>query len=184
MPVLGGAVVPPRLAPAGLLAPGSRRVAFRDVRALQAWADARGLYCRSDRQDGLVRDGLAVFPKEEGRATPVGRALRRPVAAAGGRALGARDALALRAGAAAPALSQGAGAENQESGVGSQQSEADGLEMRRVGADPVAPAVGLDRQAGVSNYCVGNSPSQRVTNVPHSGRVEYQAVYPGIDLVS
>jgi hypothetical protein len=33
---------------------------FRDVRELQAWAEGRGLHCRSDREDGRVTTGLAV----------------------------------------------------------------------------------------------------------------------------
>jgi hypothetical protein len=37
--------------------PGPR---FRDVRELAAWAEGRGLHCRSDWQDGRVTGGLAV----------------------------------------------------------------------------------------------------------------------------
>jgi hypothetical protein len=33
---------------------------FGNVRELKAWAEARGLFCRSDRQDGRVGSGLAV----------------------------------------------------------------------------------------------------------------------------
>jgi hypothetical protein len=67
------------------------------------------------------------------------------------------------------ALSQGAG-ENV-------------LQMQLAGANPAAQAVGLARQAGVSNYLFGSDPSQWITNVPHFGQVEYQGIYPGINLV-
>jgi hypothetical protein len=40
------------------LRPQGRR--FADVRELKTWAEARGLFCRSDRRDGEVREGLAV----------------------------------------------------------------------------------------------------------------------------
>jgi hypothetical protein len=55
--------------------------------------------------------------------------------------------------------------------------------MQVVGANPVAQAVGLDPQPGVSNYLLRNDPSQWITNVAHYGRIEYQDLYPGINLV-
>jgi hypothetical protein len=74
------------------------------------------------------------------------------------------------------ALRQGSGARHQ--GLAE-----DVLQMRLVGANPAAQVIGLDQQAGVSNYFPGNDPSRWLTNVPHCGRVEYQDLYPGIDLV-
>jgi hypothetical protein len=65
----------------------------------------------------------------------------------------------------------------------SQGSAEDVLRMQLVGANPAAQAVGLDQQAGVSNYLLGNDPGKWITNVPHFGRVAYQGVYPGINLV-
>jgi hypothetical protein len=64
----------------------------------------------------------------------------------------------------------------------SQGSAEDVLRMRLVGANPAAQALGLDQQAGVSNYLLGNDPGKWITNVPHFGRVAYQGVYPGINL--
>src|SRR5258707_462918 len=55
--------------------------------------------------------------------------------------------------------------------------------MQVVGAGPSAQPVGLDEQAGKSNYLIGNDPSQWRTNIANYGRVEYQNVYTGIDLV-
>jgi hypothetical protein len=48
---------------------------FSDVRALQAWAEAHGLYCRSDWQDGRVTAAVAVSTRpltweEVGRLCP------------------------------------------------------------------------------------------------------------------
>jgi len=47
-----------------------------------------------------------------------------------------------------------------------------------------APAVsGLERQPGISNYYLGNDPAKWHSGVPHYARVQYDQVYPGIDLV-
>jgi hypothetical protein len=54
--------------------------------------------------------------------------------------------------------------------------------MRLLGANPAAQPVGLNRQAGVSNYLIGNDSTQWHTGVAHYGRVEYRNVYAGIDL--
>jgi hypothetical protein len=57
------------------------------------------------------------------------------------------------------------------------------IRMELVGGNPTPQAVGLDQQAGHSNYLIGNDPSQWHTDVPLFGRVEYQQVYTGIDVV-
>ncbi|HEV8062257.1 MAG TPA: SBBP repeat-containing protein [Gemmataceae bacterium] len=57
------------------------------------------------------------------------------------------------------------------------------LQMELVGANPAAEATGLERQASISNYFLGNNPSQWYTNVPNYAQVQYQGVYPGVDLV-
>jgi hypothetical protein len=57
------------------------------------------------------------------------------------------------------------------------------LQMELVGANPAAVATGLDRQASISNYFLGNSPRQWYTNVPNYAQVLYQGVYPGVDVV-
>jgi hypothetical protein len=72
---------------------------------------------------------------------------------------------------------------SQGSGDGGQGSGENVVQMGLVDANPSAQTEGLDRQAGVSNYLLGNDPSQWITNVAHYGRVEYQNVYPGIDVV-
>jgi hypothetical protein len=57
------------------------------------------------------------------------------------------------------------------------------LDMRLLGANPSAFVSGQDKLPGVSNYYVGSDPSQWRTNIPNYGQVQYQNVYPGIDLV-
>jgi Beta-propeller repeat len=56
------------------------------------------------------------------------------------------------------------------------------VRMKLVPAKPRRPA-GLEKLPGYSNYFLGNDPAKWHTRVPHYGRVEYQDVYPGVDLV-
>ena len=57
------------------------------------------------------------------------------------------------------------------------------IQMKLVGANPAAAGTGLDQQASVSNYYLGNNSSQWHTNVPNFAQVQYQDVYNGVDLV-
>ncbi|MDB5970428.1 MAG: hypothetical protein JWQ90_2878 [Hydrocarboniphaga sp.] len=52
-----------------------------------------------------------------------------------------------------------------------------------VGANPSPVLATEDLQPGRSNYFRGNDPARWVRNVEHFGRVRYQGVYPGVDLV-
>jgi hypothetical protein len=63
------------------------------------------------------------------------------------------------------------------------QATATLLHMRLVGAKAKPTIVGLDPLPGKSHYLIGNDPKQWHTNVAQYGKVKYQAVYPGIDLV-
>jgi hypothetical protein len=56
------------------------------------------------------------------------------------------------------------------------------LDLHLVGAG-TSSAVGLDPLITRTNYLVGNDPSQWHTNIPNFGRVEYQNVYAGVNLV-
>jgi hypothetical protein len=71
-------------------------------------------------------------------------------------------------------------------GLTAQQAHLDlggaALNLQLVGANPSAPAIGLDQLVTKTNYLVGSDPSQWHTNIPNFGRVEYQNVYPGIDV--
>jgi hypothetical protein len=57
------------------------------------------------------------------------------------------------------------------------------LSLQLVGANPSAQPVGQDLLITRSNYFIGNDPSKWLTNVPSFGQVEYQNVYPGVNLV-
>jgi hypothetical protein len=55
--------------------------------------------------------------------------------------------------------------------------------MQLVGANSASSAVGLDPLVTRVNYFLGNEPNQWHTNIPPFGRVHYNEIYPGIDLV-
>lgn len=57
------------------------------------------------------------------------------------------------------------------------------IRMRLDGANSGARVAGVSRLAGKSNYFIGNDPSKWRQNIPQFGRVEYQAIYQGVDLV-
>src|SRR5262249_11624483 len=57
------------------------------------------------------------------------------------------------------------------------------IRMDLVGGNPNAAVVSQDEQPGRVNYYVGNDPSQWHTDVATYGRVAYQGVYPGVNLV-
>ncbi|MFY9555064.1 MAG: SBBP repeat-containing protein, partial [Blastocatellia bacterium] len=57
------------------------------------------------------------------------------------------------------------------------------LRMSLVGGATQSEATGLDELRGKSNYFMGGSPDKWRTDVPLFARVQYKAVYPGIDLV-
>lgn len=59
----------------------------------------------------------------------------------------------------------------------------DVVRMRIVGADPNARSAVLEAESGRTNYLVGSDSSQWHTDVANYGRVEYQDVYSGIDIV-
>ena len=57
------------------------------------------------------------------------------------------------------------------------------LQMQFVGANPAAQAVGVNQQPGTVNYLIGNDPSQWHTDIATYSQVDYQNLYPGINLV-
>ncbi len=57
------------------------------------------------------------------------------------------------------------------------------LRMTFLDTDPGATGAGEQPFRGRSNYLIGNDPAKWRTNVPHYGRVRYQDLYPGIDLI-
>ncbi len=57
------------------------------------------------------------------------------------------------------------------------------VRMQLVGANATPAVTGHDEQPGKVNYFLGNDPAKWHTNVATFARVEYDDVYPGIDLV-
>lgn len=51
------------------------------------------------------------------------------------------------------------------------------------GANTAPEVVGEDLQPGISNYYIGNDPTQWVEGVPHYAKVRYKNIYDGVDLV-
>jgi Beta-propeller repeat len=70
--------------------------------------------------------------------------------------------------------------DSPQSEIGNHRSA---ISMRFVGANPDAQIESLDRLPGISNYFIGNDPSQWQTNIPHHAKVRYRGIYPGIDLL-
>jgi uncharacterized repeat protein (TIGR01451 family) len=61
--------------------------------------------------------------------------------------------------------------------------KSDVVRMHLEGASSAARVQGAEPLPGKSSYFIGNKPSQWHSSVPQFGRVEYQHVYPGVDLV-
>ncbi len=57
------------------------------------------------------------------------------------------------------------------------------LAMKIEGADPSAVSQGLEATEGRSNYFIGNDPSKWQADVPNFGRVKYEKIYPGVDVI-
>src|SRR5919108_5877343 len=57
------------------------------------------------------------------------------------------------------------------------------VRMKLIGANPDAEVKGMDQLPGKVNYFIGNDSSKWQTNIPTYGKVRYQNVYEGIDLV-
>ena len=57
------------------------------------------------------------------------------------------------------------------------------LQLRWVGAKAAPQVAGAEKQAGRSNYLLGNDPTKWVKAVPAFSKVAYRGLYPGVDLV-
>jgi hypothetical protein len=55
--------------------------------------------------------------------------------------------------------------------------------MQLVGGNPAATATAVEPLVTKVNYFLGNDPNEWHTNIPTFGKVQYDDVYPGIDLV-
>ena len=57
------------------------------------------------------------------------------------------------------------------------------VRMQFIGANDRAPISGLDELPGKNNYFIGSDPHKWRTNVSTYAKVQYQDVYPGVDLI-
>ncbi len=57
------------------------------------------------------------------------------------------------------------------------------LRMELVGANPNSKIFGLEKLTSKSNYFIGNNPSSWSIDVAQYAKVQYQEVYPGIDML-
>jgi hypothetical protein len=71
----------------------------------------------------------------------------------------------------------------QHSAVNSQRASSSVMRMRLEGANSSARISGASPLPGKSSYFIGSDPSRWHHDIPQFARVQYQAVYPGVDLV-
>ena len=55
--------------------------------------------------------------------------------------------------------------------------------MKLVDSNPTPQVTGLNELAGKVNYLIGDEPEKWRTDIPTYAKVQYQNVYPGVDLV-
>jgi uncharacterized repeat protein (TIGR01451 family) len=72
--------------------------------------------------------------------------------------------------------------ELQHSALSSQHSGNHVIRMRLDGANSAARVSGAEPLPGKSNYFIGNDPAKWHRGIPQYARVNYESVYPGIDL--
>jgi hypothetical protein len=63
------------------------------------------------------------------------------------------------------------------------KSETTVLHLQLIGSNPIAQVKGIQKLPSKSNYLIGKDSNQWHTNIAHYAKVQYKAVYPGIDLV-
>ncbi|MDF0666418.1 MAG: hypothetical protein P0119_10170 [Nitrospira sp.] len=56
------------------------------------------------------------------------------------------------------------------------------VRMKLEGANPTPTVDGMEQLPGIVNYFIGHDPAKWRTNIPTYAKVQYQDVYPGIDL--
>ena len=71
----------------------------------------------------------------------------------------------------------------QKSSAADQKPNSDTLRMKIVGANRQAKVTGENLLTGKTNYLLGGDPDKWMTDIANFGRVRYEDVYDGIDLV-
>jgi len=72
---------------------------------------------------------------------------------------------------------------SQPSALSSQRASSAVIRMRLDGANASARVSGVSLLPGHSSYFIGNDPSKWRRDIPQFARVQYEAVYPGVNLV-
>jgi hypothetical protein len=62
-------------------------------------------------------------------------------------------------------------------------TDSDVFAMSVIGANPVSKITGQDELPSTSSYFLGSDPKKWHTNIPNFGKVQYEDIYPGIDLL-
>lgn len=62
-------------------------------------------------------------------------------------------------------------------------SDSDVFTMNMVGSNPAPKITGREELSSTSSYFLGSDPQKWHTNIPNFGKVQYDDIYPGIDLV-
>ena len=143
-------------------------------------ADQRSAEPRSAEQISAAHKALAskslslplFFEQNQGQTAPQVKFLAR----------GAGYGLFLTADEAVLEL-QTSAVSTEHSALSSQRASSSVIRMRLEGANSSARVSGASLLPGKSNYFIGNDPSKWRHAIPQFARVEYQAVYPGVDLV-
>jgi hypothetical protein len=65
----------------------------------------------------------------------------------------------------------------------SRPSSGAAVRIQPVGARRHAAVQALDQLPGISNYFIGSDPAKWRTGIPTYGKVKYEGIYPGVDLV-
>lgn len=71
----------------------------------------------------------------------------------------------------------------RQSAIGSQRAPSSVIRMRLDAANSSARISGASPLPGKSSYFIGNDPSKWRRDIPQFARVQYEAVYPGVNLV-
>jgi len=80
-------------------------------------------------------------------------------------------------------MTLGSRPEAKEQGARAKKETSATLRIKLVDANQQPRVIGMEEQAGKSNYFLGNDARQWKTDVPNYGKVKYESVYPGVDVV-
>jgi Beta-propeller repeat len=167
------------LAVAILSAAGSAFYFSTVVRAAKGTAPGAGQASKSNTHSNTRQTALSLplfFEPNQGQSAPQVKFL----------AHGAGYGLFLTAGEAVLKLHRPQASSQIASQLSVENAKRDSgsvIRMRLEGATYTAQVSGDARLPGKSDYFIGNDPSKWHQGIPQFARVQYQAVYPGVDLI-